>query len=55
MAKMITMPKADYDKACAFTKSYNDTFIESGFSTEERELASMVLAAFNFAMFERVY
>jgi hypothetical protein len=57
LAKMIAEPRDAFERHAKFTQAYEDSFIEAGYSKEsiEHEVARTVLAAFNFALFEKVY
>ena len=57
LLKMISMPRDEFRRRSKFVESYSDSFNEVGYKEDspDREVAVMVLAAFSYALFERVY
>ena len=57
LLKMITSPRDEFGRYSRFTDTYNDAFLEAGYKEDspDREVAVTVLAAFSYALFEKVY
>ena len=54
---MISEPRDSFERHAKFTEVYKDALIEAGYKedTVDFEVARTVLAAYSFALFERVY